>query len=254
MFRRFVVCALAFTFSLHAADSPGAAVFLSNCSFCHGVSGRGGRGPSLVSTRIAQNTSDDAIRNIIRNGIPGTGMPAFDMEPEDRDAVVLFIRHLAGAASNSGVPFGDVNHGQSVYQSNACASCHRIGNNGSVYGPELTRIGSARSADYLRESITNPSADIAQDYDGVSVETRDGKRFTGVRINEDTFSVQLRLPNQEFALFEKSGVRSVTDLDRSLMPPYAALSATDLNDLVAYLSSLRGDTAGTGVTKAPEIH
>ena len=80
---------------------------------------------------------------------------------------------------------------------------------GSVYGPELTRIGAGRSAEYIRESIVNPSADIPEEYEGVTVVTRDGKRITGVRINEDTFTVQLRDPSQNFRMFQKDEVREV---------------------------------------------
>ena len=251
---RLVMCALALAARLCAADPPGAAPFLSNCAFCHGIDGRGGRGPSLVSARIVQNTSDDAIKTIIKNGIAGTGMPAFDMEQEDRDAIVLYIRHLGGSGVKTSIPTGNVPHGRAVYAANGCAGCHRVGAEGSVYGPELTRIGSARSPEYLRESIVNPSADIAQDYDGATVEAQDGKRITGVRINEDSFSIQLRLQNQEFALFDKAALRSTADLDRSLMPAFNALPANDLNDLVAYLGSLRRESAGSDVTKAQGIH
>jgi cytochrome c oxidase cbb3-type subunit 3 len=249
-----LLCALTLATSLHAADQPGEAPFLSNCAFCHGVSGRGGRGPSLVSARIIQNTSDDAIKNIIKNGIPGTSMPAFDMEQEDREAIVLYIRHLGGGGVKAIAPSGNPAHGIEVYKAHGCADCHRIGTAGSVFGPELSRIGSARSPEYLRESIINPSADIAQDYDGATVETLDGKRFTGVRINEDSFFIQLRLQNQQFAQFDKAELGSVKDLDKSLMPAFTKLSASDLNDLAAYLGSLRGDSAGSDVTKAQGIH
>ncbi len=236
-----------------AADPPGASIFLSNCAFCHAVNGRGGRGPSLVSARVVQNTSDDAIKTIVKNGISGTGMPAFDMEKEDLDALVLYIRRLGGAGVPSSVPSGDPLHGAQVYAAEKCSGCHRIAAAGSIYGPELTRVGSARSPEYLRESIVHPSADIAPDYDGVSVVTKDGRRLSGVRINEDTFSIQLRLPDQAFAMFSKSELTSVQDLPESLMPSYQKLPAKDLDDLVAYLVSLRGSAAGAGVSRANGI-
>lgn len=243
-----------FCFQLFAADpAPGAATFLSNCAFCHAVNGRGGRGPSLVSARVVQNTSDDAIKAIVKNGIPGTGMPAFEFETDELNGLVLYIRHLGGGGIKTTAPVGNAEHGLEVFAASHCSNCHRVGQVGSVYGPELTRVGSARSPEYLRESIVNPSADIAQDYDGVTVVTRDDKKVTGVRVNEDSFSVQIRTHDQQFAMFDKTSLKSVEDLDHSLMPPYK-LPAKDLDDLVAYLYSLRGDTAGADVSKAPGIH
>src|SRR5207245_3862967 len=117
--------------------------------------------------------------------------------------------------------------------------CHRIGTEGSVYGPELTRIGAGRSPDYIRESIVNPSADIPEEFTGLTVILRDGKRIKGVRINEDTFTVQLRDASQNFRMFQKDEVQQVTREAKSLMPVYSSLSKDDLQNLLAYLDGLR---------------
>lgn len=74
------------------------------------------------------------------------------------------------------------------------------------------------------------------EYQGVIVTLRDGTRVSGIRINEDTFSVQLRDLTQKFRLFQKDEVQTVQDAPRSLMPPYN-LPPKDLDDLVAYLAS-----------------
>lgn len=225
--------------------AAGAALFRSNCAFCHGPDGSGGRGPSLISARIVRNTTDEAMKGIVKNGIPGTGMPGFDLESDEIDAVVAAVRHLSNGPAAGAPAQGDPAHGRAVYEGNGCASCHRIGETGTIYGPELDRIGSMRAPQYLRESVVNPSADIAPEFEGVAVVTSEGKRFTGVRVNEDTFSIQLRLPNERFAMFEKAKLRDVHYLDRSLMPAYDKLPPADLDDLVAYLAGLRKDAAGT---------
>jgi putative heme-binding domain-containing protein len=100
----------------------------------------------------------------------------------------------------------------------------------------------------------NPSADIPEEYAGVTVVTRDGKRITGVRINEDTFTVQLRDASQDFRMFQKDEIQQVIEETKSLMPPYSSLRQEDLQNLLAYLDSLRGDlNAGAGVKKAEGI-
>jgi len=104
-------------------------------------------------------------------------------------------------------------------------------------------------------SLVDPSADIAENYGGVTVVTAEGKRVTGVRVNEDTFTVQLRKTDQAFALFDKAKTKEVIHETKSLMPAYTHLSAADLQNLIAYLSTLRGEQAvGAEANKAQGIH
>jgi putative heme-binding domain-containing protein len=247
---------LSFAAALPAQEqNSGKALFRSNCAFCHGVTAAGGRGPSLLTARIAQS-SDDAIRNIIRRGIAGTTMPAFDnIEGDDLDKLLAYIRSLAGSGATTGSIAGNAKHGEKIYSQSGCAGCHGIGDSGSSFGPALTRIGGARSAEYIRQSIVDPSADIPPEYEGVTIVTKEGKRITGVRVNEDTFSIQLRLPNEKFAMFSKSDLAEVIYEKKSLMPAYGNLAAGDLQDLLAYLDTLRGDVAATtDATKAKGVH
>jgi putative heme-binding domain-containing protein len=219
----------------------GRAVYRSNCAFCHGLTGLGGRGPDLVTRR----KPDAEIKRIIREGVPGSTMPAFsDFDEDDLDNVTAFIRALAGTGTAPAAVKGDPRRGHALYTKLACASCHQIGIEGSTYGPDLTRIGNARPAHYLRESITEPSADIPPRYEGVTVVTMQGTRLQGVRVNEDTFSVQLRDASQKFRSFLKEELKEVSPVGQSLMPAYKQLSAADLDDLVAYLVSLRGEASG----------
>ena len=236
--------------------NSGKAVFRSNCAFCHGVNGAGGRGPTLIGARVAQNTSDAELKTIVKQGIAGTSMPAFDdMDDDDLDHLVAHIRSLSSSGVTSAPIAGDAKHGAQVYARSGCASCHRVGDAGSDYGPSLTRIGGGRSQEYIRQSVVEPSADIPPEYEGVTVVTADGKRITGARVNEDTFSLQLRLQNGEFAMFNKSDLKSETYEKKSLMPAYDKLPAKDLQDLLAYLDTLRGPTAaGADATKAKGVH
>jgi cytochrome c oxidase cbb3-type subunit 3 len=232
----------------------GKAVFRSNCAFCHGLTAQGGRGPNLISSSLLHGAPDDAIKLIITRGVPGTTMPAFEFQKDDLDNLIQFLHSLSGSHAATKVP-GDTVAGQLVYSRNGCSNCHRIGKAGSIYGPELTRIGAGRSLDYIRESIVDPSADIADGFGGVTVVTKDGRRVTGVRVNEDTFTVQIRKPDQAFALFDKSEAREVIHETKSMMPTYNQLSATDLQNLLAYLETLRGEhSSGADANKAVGIH
>jgi putative heme-binding domain-containing protein len=226
--------------------SQGRALFRGNCAFCHGLTAQGGRGPNLVSAPLHHGEADADLKAVISNGVPGTTMPAFsELPPDDVDGLVLFLRSLSkGAVKRTAIP-GDPRQGRAVYAKNGCSGCHRIGSEGSVYGPDLTRIGSSRSLEYLRESIVNPSADIPEDYEGVTAVTTDGRRIVGVRINEDTFTLQLRTPAQKFVSFSKDELRETVNEKSSLMPAYDRLPAADLENLLAYLAAQLGPAAGT---------
>jgi mono/diheme cytochrome c family protein len=64
----------------------------------------------------------------------------------------------------------------------------------------------------------------------------------GARVNEDTFTIQLRDSNNELHSYRKADLRQVEkEFGKSAMPSFKdRLSASDVNDLVAYLSSLGG--------------
>jgi cytochrome c oxidase cbb3-type subunit III len=248
----FVLCTIAASSALAQTSGleHGRATYRSNCAFCHGLTGLGGRGPSLVTS---QRKSEAEVKRIVKDGVPGTTMPAFtSIEEPDLTRLVQFISHLAGSAVATEKLTGDPQNGRRLYTKNGCASCHQIGFEGSTYGPELTRIGASRSAAYLRESIVEPSHDIPQEYEGVTVTTNEGKRITGVRVNEDSFSVQLRTPNERFQSFIKTHVKQITHDKQSLMPAYTKMQKADLDDLVAYLASLRGEIHRGGSVKEAE--
>jgi len=230
----------------------GRALYRSNCAFCHGLSGLGGRGPNLVA---GEPKPAEDVKRIVKNGVPGSTMPAFGgFEAEELDAIAAFVRFLGGSGTPPETVNGDPAAGKGIYAKLGCAGCHQIADQGSVYGPDLSRIGGARPLHYLEESIVKPSADIADGYEGVVVTTRDGRKVTGVRMNEDTFSVQLRLPSQQFRSFLKADVQQVTPAKESLMPAYGSLPKQDLNNLLAYLKTLRGDVqSGAGTKKAVGI-
>jgi len=231
----------------------GKALFRSNCAFCHGPTGLGGRGPNLHGS-LNNGERDADIQAVIKKGIPGTAMPAFVFERDEMAALVKFIQSLRTGGASASVPTGDRIAGKKIYDARGCAGCHQIGDQGSTFGPNLTRVGAARSYDYLKESVLNPSADVPDEVQAVSVVDSDGKPNTGIRVNEDTFTIQLRLPDQSFKSFRKDRAKKLVYEKKSLMPPYR-FDSPDLDNLLAYLSSLRGAVNSAADTqKAQGVH
>jgi putative heme-binding domain-containing protein len=112
---------------------------------------------------------------------------------------------------------------------------------GRAYGPELTEIGTLRSATFLRESILDPEASVPEGFAVVKATPRTGTAVIGIRLNEDSFTIQLRDVAGRFHSFRKQDLAELKkDLTTSPMPSYRdKLSSAEVDDLVAYLASLK---------------
>jgi hypothetical protein len=70
---------------------------------------------------------------------------------------------------------------------------------------------------------------------------KNGQTVTGIRLNEDDISIQIRDTNDKLRSYKKDGIKEVRYDKPALMPSYTStLSKKELEDLVAYLNSLRG--------------
>jgi len=241
-----------------AAAKLGEFEFRANCAFCHGLGARGGgRGPDLTRTRKKHGNSDADLFRTINEGVPGTAMPpngatqqGVGMTEEEIWQVISYIRSVQ--VKTSAQQSGNAAHGKELFTgSAACATCHMIDGKGGRLGPDLTAAGTARSTDYLVDSIRNPSRRLAQgiseamkefsqEYETVAVTDERGQKFLGVVLNEDNFTVQMLDTREQLHLFEKDKLRSFEKTRESLMPRYdeKMLPDKDLRDIVAYLLSL----------------
>ena len=227
--------------------AKGKQLFAGMCSHCHGLTGGGGEGPNLNRPVLTFASDDKELLAIIRDGIPNTGMPRVRrMTDLELNSLVLYVRSLGstGGASASGNP----EHGKAVYAKLGCSSCHTIAGEGGGFGPELTTIGTFRPPDYLRQAILDPGATLPRgvrtvpghgflEYLPVRAVTRDGQEVRGVRVNEDSFSIQVKDMNNQLHSFRKSDLQTLDkQMGASLMPNYTGkVAGSELDDLVAYL-------------------
>ena len=137
--------------------ADGKATFRSNCAFCHGLTGGGGRGPALISRQFLHGSTDDDIENVIRNGVPGTNMPAFDFEKEELDHLVTYLRTLAGAAPKTTAVTGDPVKGRQVYERSGCAGC------GQTARPGIASAGRPRRRTRCTRHCPGNAAGHAED-------------------------------------------------------------------------------------------
>ena len=233
------------------AITQGAVLFRESCVFCHGVSARGGmRGPDLTTGSWTHGGSDTELAATITGGVPGTAMSPNPLTEEETWQVVAYLRTLEQPAAPV---TGDARRGEALFfgTQQRCSACHIVNGRGGRLGPELTMVGSARARAYIVESIREPGKRLTENglggwpttmkYDTVTAVTADGTSIVGVPVNEDTFTVQVMDTSERVHSLEKRSLRSYKHEDRSLMPAYPdnRLNATDLDDLVAYLQTLR---------------
>jgi putative heme-binding domain-containing protein len=117
-----------------------------------------------------------------------------------------------------------------------------VAGKGSGFGPELTQIGSRRNAAYLRQTILKPSESLPEGFAYVAATDAAGHAVRGVRVNEDTFTIQLKDAAGRFHSFRKSELKELRRLEHETpMPAYQGrIAGAELDDLVAYLAALRG--------------
>jgi cytochrome c oxidase cbb3-type subunit III len=226
----------------------GKQLYAGNCASCHGVDATGQLGPNLHG--VVDRLGEPAVFGIVRNG--RGGMPPVSSINDARVWQVIGYLRTLGETGEMEAAHGDPVKGKSVYHRNGCATCHTIGTVGGAVGPQLTAIGRSRAPKYLHDFLLDPGRNPPPDmtlperagntgYLLVDVVAQDGQEMTGIRVNEDTFELTLRDLAGHFYTYDKAKLKTIErEPGKSVMPSYSRLSLTDLDNLVAYLSSLKG--------------
>jgi len=214
---------------------------------CHGMDASGLTGPSLKRPRLAHVPDLAGFIQTVELGIAGTGMPS-NWAYSDSDCYHLYA--YLGYLRNQGkeTPKGDTAEGRVVFSNYSCENCHMMHGKGNSIGPDLSEIGASRSPSYLRQSIVDPSAELpgSTDLDNgygfslylpLKITTLNGQQITGLRLNEDTYTIQLKDAANNYYSFNKADLKSVEKLyGTSLMPSFKKiLNDQQIDNLVAFL-------------------
>ena len=219
----------------------GARLYDAQCTTCHGATGDGISGVDLRSGKFRNAATDQDLSRVITNGIQGTGMQAFKLDPSELAGIVAYLRNM-NSFDRGSVKAGDAGRGRMAFDGKGgCARCHRVGAQGSRVAPDLSEIGAARSPGSLVRSLTDPTSQMMPINRPVRAVTRDGKVINGRRLNEDTYTVQLLDEQERLVSLAKADLREFTILSVSPMPSYKnTFTPDELADVVAYLLSLKG--------------
>lgn len=220
--------------------AAGARMFRVQCAGCHGLDGSGSAAGSNLTTGVFRHgSSDEALFRNIAKGIPGTAMAATALEGREIWRLVTFVRSLSiGKGAEQAT--GDPTKGAHVFETAGCRGCHAVSGKGGLLGPDLTGIGARRSLAELERSVVDPSADVAPDFWSLRAQTPAGERITGIRLNEDTYSVQILDAAGRLRSLSKEELAEYQMVRTSPMPSFKGkLRRDDLEDVIAYLARLR---------------
>ena len=197
-------------------------------------------GPDL--TAGFQNASTDAgLFRVVREGLPNTEMIGISRSATDQSVwmVVSYLNSL-NDTPDADLP-GSATAGMGLFNGKGnCASCHMVSGNGGRRGPDLTRVGNRRDPDELVSDLATPDEEVTPRWWTIRVTREDGSIVEGLRMNEDTFSLRLMDEDENLWSFSKGRVRSYERIETSTMPSVdGMLTASEVDDLVAYLFSLR---------------
>jgi len=251
-----VTVILVVSMTTHAQGSneleQGQRLFETHCAACHGPRGEGGKGPTLAQPSLPRASDEESLLRIIRGGIAGTEMPQARLEENEIKLVAAFVRSL-GSIPREPVP-GNPENGAKLFEAKGgCLQCHGRHGKGGAFGPDLSDIGLRRSPAYLRRALVDPGAEVPMSFSAfrseaslplnflyVRIITRDGKEIDGVRVNEDTFSIQIRdVSGRIYSFFKDEVAELRKEFGKSPMPSFATMSKDEIDDLTAFLMTLR---------------
>lgn len=223
-----------------AAAKRGAPIYAANCAFCHGPTARGAEGPSLIySELVLKDQHGSLIMDLLKNGRPGKGMPAFaSLSDEQRRDVAEFLHQQIEDVANRGtyhvrnIVLGDPKKGER-YVAAHCLGCHSL--TGDLKGLAKKWPPLALQRNWIMPPRSDPGREIT-----ATVRTPQGT-YEGRVQQIDDFRI---------ALIDESGEPIVIERDAGvtveLHDPLAAhvamvgnLADADMINVTAYLETLR---------------
>ena len=153
--------------------------------------------------------------------------------PEDKLAA-HYMDTLAG---------GNASRGRSIFFERtqvSCVRCHKIAGRGGDVGPDLSEIAADKDPKYLMESIVTPNSATAKGFDSVQIIDADGLVHSGVVKKQNDDIVELVTAEGKRVLIARDDI-DVMQKTKSPMPEDLTkhLSARDIRDLIAFLSSMK---------------
>ena len=129
----------------------------------------------------------------------------------------------------------DAGRGREVF-SKACATCHRLGDEGHAVGPDLATLA-AKDAEYWLQNILDPNAAIEPRFVAYEVQLKDGRSLSGVVAGESATSLTILASGGVSETALRSEVEQIRASGLSLMPEglEEGITPGEMTDLIAFL-------------------
>ncbi|MFM8283518.1 MAG: PVC-type heme-binding CxxCH protein [Planctomycetaceae bacterium] len=136
-------------------------------------------------------------------------------------------------------------HGRELFRTASCVACHKLGDEGNAFGPELAKLEAKMTPLEIARHILDPSLRIDEKYRSVTVQTDDGRTLTGLVVAETPTELSLvenPVSRAEPVKIPKASIEARKVSPVSIMPKglLDKLSRDEVLDLVAYVAA-RGE-------------
>ena len=130
---------------------------------------------------------------------------------------------------------GDASNGRKTFQSR-CATCHKLGGDGFLLGPDLVTVKNA-GKEKLLTNILDPNREVNSNYLSYLVETKDGDSFVGIIVSENAAGVTVRMAGGMEQVIARGKIATMQSQGRSVMPEglEEGLSQQDMADLLEFI-------------------
>ena len=188
-------------------DLRGKRTFEAKCATCHGLDGLGGEhAPDIIRPHDAKELSDEALLNVIHDGILEAGClhsPASSEKMGRRWSLICaFCKADQWQTPRLAIQRGAVIF---FFGKAGCSACHQIAGRerfapGDLAGFTRDHFARDHSEDEIRDAILKPSAEPRETAIAVA---RNGRSFSGMIRNEDNTSLQLQDGDGRFYLLNE---------------------------------------------------
>jgi putative heme-binding domain-containing protein len=175
---------------------------------------------NLISASKAGGAAVPYLRTLLGQG---------DQTPEIRNKAMQALVDMKGDAGN----------GHRVF-SRSCVACHKIGNEGREFGPDLSKVAGKLNRYKLVESIIDPNAEVDAKYNSTRIATANGDIITGLLVRESPEEVTL-FDGKEEKTVKTADIDERVTLKQSSMPEglAGALAPVEFLDVIEFLSTLK---------------
>ena len=133
-------------------------------------------------------------------------------------------------------------HGRELFRTASCVSCHKMGDAGNAFGPELAKLDAKMTPVEIARHVLEPSLRIDEKYRSTTILTDDGRSITGLVVEETPMElavVENPVAKAEPVRIKKNEIDERSTSPVSIMPKglLDKLTRDEVLDLIAYVAA-----------------